>query len=91
MTARLLTVGMILVLCSACAAPDTTAPAVFSNFRCVTITEADAHSPKLSCDALCAEKKAVCTGVTSPLSPPPSCANNPVSSLITCRCCGNIE
>lgn len=52
---------------------------------CFTITPSAGPELPPSCDALCGQQGAVCSGVTSNLSPPPSCEAAAVST--TCRCC----
>jgi hypothetical protein len=40
-----------------------------------------------SCKALCADQGAACSGVTSNLSPIPSCEESAAPSAMVCRCC----
>lgn len=40
-----------------------------------------------SCDELCGQQEAVCTGVQSHIAPPPSCGDAMFPSYGDCRCC----
>ena len=72
------------------ASADLAAVQTTAGLTCFTIhppTHIPAREEVPSCDQLCAERQAVCTGVTSPLNPPQSCEDRALPPLQTCRCC----
>gem|GEM_PF-2286495 len=61
-------------------------PQSIGGLSCFTVLP-DKKAPR-SCDDLCGEQSAVCTGLTSPLNPPPTCEDNSVNNAFSvCRCC----
>ncbi len=70
------------------AQPTISGTVTAGGLTCFTVTPADASkdTPKLkTCDELCADRASACTGVTSSLNPPQSCASP--ATRLTCRCC----
>ena len=61
------------------------------SLTCFTVTPVlpknyDPYKAK-SCKTLCADQDAACSGVTSNISPIPSCEESAVPSSMVCRCC----
>jgi hypothetical protein len=74
---------------AACAMPSSgsiSASVKNGGLSCFSIHPAPLNSnSSASCNDLCHEQGAVCTGVTSPLMPPQSCENE--AQTLVCRCC----
>ncbi|MDD3288777.1 MAG: hypothetical protein PHX43_07240 [Alphaproteobacteria bacterium] len=79
---------MLFVCGSSALAEKAVAPVKIGALSCFTI-QPSAHDPKspVTCNDLCGEQNAVCTGVTSPISPAQSCEATASQWSTTCRCC----
>jgi hypothetical protein len=68
---------------------EVTPPQTKGGLTCFTIKPVDPEKGKkpLSCNDLCAEKEATCTGVQSNQGPSPSCEDGMFQGSGNCRCC----
>ena len=69
-------------------APVISPPVTQGGLTCFTITPAEEPKDRPSCDVLCGQKGAACSGVTNgAYTPPTKCEDPPPRNAAVCRCC----
>ena len=70
------------------AAPVVSPSVTQGGLTCFTIKPTAKEKEPPSCDSLCGERKAACTGVTNgAMNPPTACGDPAPPNFALCRCC----